>query len=148
MIPILLSISCLWAQSHAQPAPSTRADDEAAIRKTALNYVEGWYEGSADRMRAALHPQLAKRISSKDKVTGEPKLQEMTADQLIEAAGKGGGNKTPVEKQIKEVKILDIFGNTASVRAEMAGWIDYMHMAKINGEWKIVNVLWELKPKS
>ena len=25
-------------------------------------------------------------------------------------------------------------------------WIDYMHMAKWNGRWVIVNVLWELKP--
>jgi hypothetical protein len=45
------------------------------------------------------------------------------------------------------VKILDIFRNTASVRAEMSGWIDYMHIAKWNGEWKIVNVLWETKPR-
>jgi hypothetical protein len=29
----------------------------------------------------------------------------------------------------------------------MSGWIDYMHLAKWNGEWKIANVLWELKPQ-
>jgi hypothetical protein len=29
----------------------------------------------------------------------------------------------------------------------MSGWIDYMHMAKWNGQWKIVNVLWELKKR-
>ena len=32
-------------------------------------------------------------------------------------------------------------------KAVMSGWIDYMHLAKWNGEWKIVNVLWELKPQ-
>jgi hypothetical protein len=26
-------------------------------------------------------------------------------------------------------------------------WIDYLQLAKWNGEWKIVNVLWELTPK-
>ena len=26
-------------------------------------------------------------------------------------------------------------------------WVDYLQEAKYNGEWKIVNVLWELKPK-
>jgi hypothetical protein len=30
----------------------------------------------------------------------------------------------------------------------MSGWIDYMHMAKWNGRWVIVNVLWELKPQA
>jgi hypothetical protein len=29
----------------------------------------------------------------------------------------------------------------------MGDWIDYMHMAKSNGRWVIVNVLWEMKPK-
>jgi hypothetical protein len=32
------------------------------------------------------------------------------------------------------------------VKAEMADWIDYMHMAKVDGRWVIVNVLWETKP--
>ncbi|HEX6250545.1 MAG TPA: nuclear transport factor 2 family protein [Gemmatimonadaceae bacterium] len=54
----------------------------------------------------------------------------------------GGGRNTPADQQIRNVQILDIFGNTASVRAEMSGWIDYMHLARWNGEWKIVNVLW------
>jgi hypothetical protein len=30
---------------------------------------------------------------------------------------------------------------------EAANWIDYLHLAKWDGEWKIINVLWELKPK-
>ena len=31
------------------------------------------------------------------------------------------------------------------VKAESQHWIDYLHMAKISGKWKIVNILWELK---
>jgi hypothetical protein len=27
----------------------------------------------------------------------------------------------------------------------MADWIDYIHIAKVDGRWVIVNVLWELK---
>lgn len=29
----------------------------------------------------------------------------------------------------------------------MATWIDYMHLAKWNGRWVIVNVLWENDPR-
>ena len=36
-------------------------------------------------------------------------------------------------------------GNTAQVKTVMHDWIDYMQMARWNGEWKIVNVLWEMK---
>jgi len=27
-------------------------------------------------------------------------------------------------------------------------WVDYLHVAKFNGRWVIVNVLWELKQPS
>ena len=44
--------------------------------------------------------------------------------------------------------ILDVFGNAATVRLEMRDWIDSLHIAKVGGEWRIVNVLWEKKPKT
>jgi hypothetical protein len=67
---------------------------------------------------------------------------------LVQGTRNGGGKDTPVEQMQKDVRILDIFENAASVRADMSGWIDYMHMAKWNGRWVIVNVLWELKPQN
>jgi hypothetical protein len=27
-------------------------------------------------------------------------------------------------------------------------WVDYLQLAKWNGRWVIVNVLWELRPQS
>ncbi|UCE62403.1 MAG: nuclear transport factor 2 family protein, partial [Phycisphaerales bacterium] len=44
--------------------------------------------------------------------------------------------------------ILDVFGNTASVKMRMHDWVDYMHMVKTDGRWMIVNVLWELSPEA
>jgi len=134
---------CGFAQS---PATTSAADDEA-IKAAALNYVEGWYEGSAERMTKALHPDLAKRIARDNKETGKTDVRHMTAAQLIEATGKGSGKNTPKDKQVKDVKILDRFENMAVVRADMAGWVDYMQLAKVDGEWKIINVLWQMRPR-
>jgi hypothetical protein len=39
-----------------------------------------------------------------------------------------------------------VFGNVATVRVTMRDWIDYMHVAKFDGRWVIVNVLWDMKP--
>ena len=44
-----------------------------------------------------------------------------------------------------DVRILDIFGNTASVRVDAGAWVDYLHIVKWNGRWVIINVLWELR---
>jgi hypothetical protein len=121
--------------------------EEAAIKRAALDYAEGWYEGSPERMERALHPELAKRIVRTDAKTGRSRIEQMSALTLINGVRAGYGKSTPVAEQLKDVTILDVYGSTASVKVVMSEWIDYLHLARWNGEWKIVNVLWELKPE-
>lgn len=127
----------------AQSQPSSEA---AAIKQTALDYIEGWYEGNAERMEKALHPDLAKRIV-RAQPNGRSALGQMSAMSLVQSTRSGGGKETPKDKQQKDVTILDVFENAASVKVVASEWVDYLHMAKWNGRWVIVNVLWELKPK-
>jgi hypothetical protein len=89
----------------------------------------------------------AKRVVRRDPESGRVTLVNMSALELVQATRKGWGAKVPKEGQQKDIEILDVFGNVASVRATMSGWIDYMHLAKWNGRWVIVNVLWEPKPE-
>jgi putative lumazine-binding protein len=138
---LILALLAAPAAARAQTAA-----DSAAIRAAALDYVEGWYEGNPERMGRALHPELVKRIVVSDTATGKSVLQNMGASALVNGTRHGFGKSTPKDKQQKEVRILDIFGNAASARATMAEWIDYMQLAKVDGRWMIVNVLWERKP--
>jgi CelD/BcsL family acetyltransferase involved in cellulose biosynthesis len=135
---------CAWETSGQTTVSEA---DKAAIKATALDYVEGWYEGNAERMERALHPELAKRIVRKD-AQGNSRLEQMGALALVQGVKRGFGKNTPKEKQIKDVAILDVYENAASVKAVMSDWIDYMHIARWNNRWVIVNVLWELKPES
>jgi len=142
IFPALVFAAVLGASTaHGQTAA-----DSAAIVETALNYVEGWYEGNADRMSRALHPQLAKRIVRTNSETGESELGDMSAATLIGATEQGFGTRTPVERQQKDVTILDIYRNAAVVKIIASDWIDYLQVAKSNGEWVIINILWEMKP--
>ena len=120
--------------------------DREAIRRTALNYAEGWYEGNTDKMESSLHRDLAKRnIRTNDK--GQSFLSPLSALGLVQGTRAGYGKSTPKEEQQKDVTILDILGNAASVKLEMRDWVDYMHIGRFNGKWVIINVLWEMKPK-
>ena len=120
--------------------------DREAIKRTALNYAEGWYEGNADKMESALSPDLAKRIVNTNS-QGQSGLGQMTAMRLVQATRGGSGKETPKEQQQKDVTILDVFGGAATVKLEMRDWIDYMHIGKVNGKWVVINVLWENKPR-
>jgi hypothetical protein len=139
---LVLAVCCAGASAQE----STADKERDAIKQTALDYIEGWYEANAERMERALHPDLAKRIV-RIGPEGRSRLDQMGAMALVQGVKRGGGKDTPKENQQKDVIILDVFENTASVKATMSGWVDYMHMAKFNGRWVIVNVLWELKPQ-
>ena len=140
---LVLALALVFVPDTVQ---AQSAADSAAIRATALDYIEGWYAGDASRMERALHPELAKRIVNTNPQNGRNSLGQQSAMTLVQGTRNGGGRDTPPGQMNKGVRILDIYQNTASVRADMSGWIDYMHMARWNGRWVIVNVLWELKP--
>jgi putative lumazine-binding protein len=144
-ITLLFVIAIAFCAAHVQAQTPAADADKAAITQAALDYLEGWYAGDGERMERALHPELAKRI-----VRTNPqgsRLDQMGAMTLVQYTRRGGGKNTPKEKQQKDVVILDVFENAASVKAVASDWIDYLHVAKFNGKWVIVNVLWELKPR-
>ena len=135
----------IFAAVISVSAQTAEAEKEA-IKRTALNYAEGWYEGDAEKMESALHPDLAKRIV-RTNPQGQSGLGQMSALTLIQGTRAGSGKQTPKEEQRKDVTILDTMGGAATVKLEMRDWVDYMHIGRFNGKWVIINVLWETKPK-
>jgi hypothetical protein len=133
----LLPLGSLRGQSAA---------DSSGIRQAALDYIEGYYEANAERMARAVHPELAKRIVNVDE-RGRYRLGQMGAMTLVEGTRAGGGKDTPVAERRKDVTIFDIYQNAASAKVYASGWVDYLHLARWNGRWVIVNVLWELHPQ-
>lgn len=146
MRPSFVIASCVVLVGTPRLLHGQSAADSAAIRATALDYVEGWYEGNAERMGRSVHAELVKRIIVRDTVTKRDWISNQGWGNLVGGTARGGGKNTPMADRAKDVKILDIYGNVASVRATMSGWIDYMQMAKVDGRWQIVNVLWEFHP--
>jgi hypothetical protein len=142
---LVLVVSTILIVSVLQVTAQSTSDAEL-IKQAALDYIEGWYEGNGERMERALHPELAKRIAQRD-ARGRSNLGQQSAMTLVQNTRMGGGKNTPKEKQQKDVTVLDIFGNAASAKIIASDWIDYLHLAKWNGRWVIVNVLWEFKPQ-
>lgn len=118
--------------------------DSLVIKQAVLDYIESQHTPSPSRMERALHPRMVKRTFWKDKATGKDYLRETNAESMILLAESYNKNKDkfPASPR-KEVKFLDISEKTASVKLIADEWIDYMHLAKLNDTWKIVNVLWQ-----
>jgi Putative lumazine-binding len=117
-------------------------DDEAKIRAAVLDYIAGVLEANPVRMERSLHPDLAKRAYLPG-VDGKPQLSHISALTLIRSV------KTyPTDRSRRaDVVILDRYEGAASVRATFENWVEYMHLVKAGGDWKIINALWELTPE-
>ena len=129
------------SEKHAK-TPVDTDSEVAGIKAAALDYALGWYTADAERMERCLHPRLAKRISFQDPITGRWKLDDMSSLQLVGGAREGWGSRTPEDVRRSEVVVLDRFEDAASVRLDMHDWIDYMHLAKVDGQWKIRSSKW------
>jgi hypothetical protein len=111
----------------------------ALIKQVALDYVEGWYEGNAERMDRALHPDMVKR-----RIDGSSFLT-LHKEEMVTYTAQGGGTRYPGDKKANTVEILDAFGDIATVKVISTEYVDYLHMGRVDGEWKIINVLWAFR---
>jgi hypothetical protein len=139
-IGIVLFLTMCSLALAAQDKPDIEKE-KAAIKQAALDYAEGYYEGSAERMERAVHSLLYKRGLMKANNQGDPFLVFMNSEVLIEAARSGRGKVDPDKRNIS-VAVLDLNEHTASARVFTVQFNDFLHLAKVNGQWKIVNVLW------
>lgn len=125
-----------------QPQIKVSEQELAAITQAVLDYIEGGYNADTAQMERSLHPELAKRAVMK--VPDQPdRLSQMSALSLLQVVGKW--QPKPADLQQKDITIFDATPNSASVKLVSQEWVDYLHLAKYNNKWLIVNVLWEFK---
>jgi Putative lumazine-binding len=122
-----------------RPLRERALTDEIAIGNVAQAYIESWLDGDGERMRSTLHPMLAKR-GLEHGPDATPGLQDLDTDYIVASAARG---PRPQYKRDVEVTILDLAHNVASVKVLSEPFVDYLHLAKIDGRWWIVNVLYE-----
>jgi hypothetical protein len=123
--------------------------DSLAIQQAALDYIESQQVPNPSQMERALHPRMVKRTFWTDKETNKDYVRETTTESMVILAQNYNkkGDKFPANPK-KEVKLLDVSDKTASVKLIADEWIDYMHLVKLNGQWKIINVLWQYHDSS
>lgn len=140
-------INVLWTRNPKNAAKKILPEEMEAIERTAMDYIEGAFSGDAARMERALHPELNKIIPIKVPQTGKTMLNRMGATMLIEGTRTKMG-LLPEEKRKIEFKALDVMEDIAMVKVLSAVYYDFLQMAKIEGEWKIINVLWVMNPSA
>jgi hypothetical protein len=126
---VLLFTLSSFAQNNNAP------DDSSAVRTTVRNYIEAYYTGDAHRMEQTLHPHFLKHV-----IRAEKTLRDMSGLEMVKGVAAGPAD-TPQAQRTERVTVLDIEGDMASAKLVTPGWVDYMTLAKMDGQWKILSVV-------
>jgi Putative lumazine-binding len=118
-----------------------QSHQEKNILRAALDYAEGWYQGNTQQMQDALHPSLAKRALLKGE-DSKYTLSEYTRELLVQRVAKNNAETYSDKAKRADAKLLSLVSNIASVRLDMDQWTDFMHLVEVDGQWKIINILW------
>ena len=118
------------------------AGDSEAVRSVALDYIEGWYQGDAERMERALLDDLVKRTPNEGD-SGRDELRSVSKARMVELTGSSGGRDV-ADPSIRVV-IDDVSEDIASARTYCADFVDYLHLVRISGAWKITHVLFRAR---
>ena len=74
------------------------------------------------------------------------RMTPMTYEQLVNLAANYNKDGRVPKDAVKEIVFLDVLDQTASVKLVAHWGIDYLHLAKYDGKWKIINVLRQSHP--
>jgi hypothetical protein len=113
-----------------------RASDDAAIRATVTDYIEGYFTGDASRMQKSLHPHYLKHV-----IHGNIPMREKTASQMMQDVRAEGVPDLPQADRTEQISVLDVSGDIASVKLVTPRWVDYVTLSRLDGEWKILSVV-------
>jgi hypothetical protein len=115
--------------------------DNQAIYQTVSDYYDGWYQPDVERMDRSLHASLAKRAVQLDE-SGNEYLLHLTKEVMVDSTRKGGGSTSPKERKNWTITILDCYEEIATVKVNSPEFVEYIHLARQDRRWQIVNVLW------
>ena len=114
-------------------------DDYAAVEAVVRDYFEGWFDGTANRMDRALHPDLVKRRGSS---ATEATVPITTKAQIMELTLRGEGAADRGDGRL-EIRVDDVHGRIANATVRGGIYREYVQLVRTSEGWKIANTLWD-----
>lgn len=149
LFSILLFSSCITQKEEKEISKKEyNKEDFKAVENAILDYVEALYLVDSTRIIKSVDPKLRKIgywYNPKEKAYRDN--LEMTHLQLVRLAARWNSDYDQAdENSPKEIEIFDVNSKTASAKLTAVWGIDLFHLAKVDNQWKIVNVIWQSQP--
>ena len=122
--------------------------DREGVRRAALDYIEGFYEGDSTKLVRSVRPEVYKYGFSPTRDGAGYTGSQMAWSEFLDFARsvKASGRVRPATDP-KDVQLLDVLDQTAAVKVTAYWGTDYLLLAKYDGRWMISHVLWQTRPR-
>lgn len=143
----ILALSLLLLSPLTLLATDQEEKDRKAVERAVTDYLEALYDVKPELIERSVHPDLTKLGFGRRGDVKEYRSFGMTYEQLHKLAGEWNDDGDNAgETSPRKVEVLDVLDQTAAAKLTAEWGIDYMHLAKFDGEWKIIHVLWQSHP--
>lgn len=143
---LVLPIAIAFGTLEAQQSGSRDSAARSAVTRAALDYIDGFYQGDTARLARALDPSLSKYGMWRDS-TGNWSGRRMTYSEAIAYAIRVKAQARPIPATWpREAKVLEMGERIAAARVRAWWGFDYLLLAQRDGQWKIMQVMWEGPP--
>lgn len=144
MIRSILMGILMIAISAVSVFASSPADREM-VEKMSMYYIEGFYEGSQEKLKTCLKPNFQKFGYWKQKDSTEYKSAgQFTWEKAMKYAADVQAKKNFAKPDSpKKVEFIDGTDKIAITKVYANWGIDYLMLAKHDGKWQIEQILWE-----
>ena len=142
-----LAAALFLALAPFAPTPRPASTEREAIERAVKDYVEALYQAKPELIERSVHPALEKIGLYRPDDSKEYRLPGgMTFEQLRALAGTWNVDGAQGSDLTYGVEVLDALDVTASAKLTAKWGIDYMHLVKSEGRWKILQILWQSHP--
>ena len=136
----------IYSNTRPEYAKQASKKDTLEIQKKSLGYLKALQELKPDLMNEVMNDSLNKVSIGYDRATRKEYARATTRQQMMDFANswnKANNKFPPIPND--RLEILDIYNRIATVKVVSDNWVDYLHLIKLDGNWSIVNILWQHK---
>lgn len=124
-----------------QPIPSdfNAESEKASVKYTVTEFIESLYSGDIPRVKNVIYPELVNMSLGFLPQTKRFFFTKQRVNALIDAMN-AKATIPPEEMRSYNIQVLDVMPDIAFVELETVPTFDYLQLAKIGGQWKVVNL--------
>ncbi len=150
-LALALSVFALaFRGENSSQTPPPAAGDPAereAVERAVKDYVEAIYQAKPELIERSVHPALEKMgMYRPDAGTAYRLPGKMTFEQLRDLAANWNKDGSQGKDLAYDITVHDVMDVSASAKLRAKWGVDHMHLAKSDGRWKIVQILWQSPP--